>query len=189
MLKLSPLLSDSTRSSMDSQRILHPWVDAAGHLPNSKQRQIFHIVDTQNFYHTPNHYADIVHPLISQPIIELCLQIPSYVLSYGGVDRALVRDAFDGLVPRDILRRTSKGTTTGYHSSLLLKNLTKIRELVLDGLLVSEGLLDKQRTESALTESSLIRDAHMLKHLFDVVRAETWLNAWNSAESGYSPRF
>jgi asparagine synthase (glutamine-hydrolysing) len=134
------------------------------------------------FYHVPDHYADIVHPLISQPIIELCLQIPCYVLTYGGIDRALVREAFEGVVPNDIVARTTKGGTAGYFNSLLLRNRTFLRDFLLGGLLVTEGLLDKRKTEVALSESSLIRDPQLLFPILDAVRAEVWLRTWIGAE-------
>lgn len=173
-----PLLSNATRDAMNLSNIRHPWVDAAVHLPSSKRRQIYDIIDTQNFYRVPSHYADIVHPLISQPIIELCLQIPSYVLTFDGIDRALVRQAFEGIVPTDILTRTTKGATTGYFNKLLVRNLPFLREFLLDGLLVAEGMLDKRKTEAALSESSLIRDSRLLFPMLDAVRAEFWLRTW-----------
>lgn len=177
-----PLVSDATRDAMEPSCIRHPWVDTAVDLPGSKRRQIFDIVDTQNFYRLPNHYADIVHPFISQPIIELCLQIPSYVLTYGGIDRALVRQAFTGIAPTEIITRTTKGATTAYFNRLLVRNLPYLRGFLLDGRLVTEGLLDKRKTEAALCQSSLIRESELLFPILDAVRAEFWLRTWVSAE-------
>jgi asparagine synthase (glutamine-hydrolysing) len=45
-------------------------------------------------------FPERVRPLVSQPVIELCLRIPTYVLAADGIDRALVRRAFVGKVPR-----------------------------------------------------------------------------------------
>jgi asparagine synthase (glutamine-hydrolysing) len=178
LLKPPPLVSEATRDALDLSSIRHSWVDSAKHLPGSKLQQIFAIIDSQNFYHAPSHYADIVIPLISQPIIELCLQIPAYVLTYGGIDRALVRHAFSGMVPPEITKRTSKGGTTSYFNRLLVTNLPFLRELLLDGLLVGEGLLDRTKTEASLTESELIRDSYLLLPLLDAIRAESWLRTW-----------
>lgn len=179
----SPLLSDAARESLDLRIIRHPWVDAAVDLPACKQRQIFDIVDTQNFYRTARGKCDIVHPLIAQPIIELCLQIPSYVLTYGGIGRALVRDAFVGTVPCEILQRTTKGATTGYFSGLLLNNASLLKEMLPDGNLVHAGLIDRRKVEMAISDASLARGPDTLFTILDVFRAELWSRTWSSPAS------
>lgn len=178
----SPLMSRQARASLLRKSICHPWVDEAADLPGSKRQQIFHVVDSQMFYHIPGHYADIVHPLISQPIIELCLKVPSYVLTYGGIDRALIRDAFAGVVPASILARTCKGATTGYILNLLVRNIDVMRKLLLDGLLVRENLLDSDETSKALSEPSLISDSTLLFPVLNAFRAELWVRSWACGE-------
>jgi asparagine synthase (glutamine-hydrolysing) len=175
-----PLVSDAARGAMDHSRIRHPWLDCAKDLPGAKVLQIFLIIDSQTFYRVPCHYADVVHPLISQPIIELCLQIPTYVQTYGGIDRALVRDAFITMVPPEIIRRTTKGATTSYLNRILVGSLPFLREYLLDGILVREGVLDRKRTEVGLTESQLVRDPLLLFPVLSAVRAEAWLRTWIS---------
>lgn len=177
-----PLVSRRARDALSRSMICHPWVNAAADLPGSKQQQIFNVIDSQVFHHMPDHYADIVHPLISQPVIELCLQIPSYVLTYGGIDRALVREAFAGSVPASILERTTKGATTGYFVGLLVRNVATLRELLLDGALVTQGLLDKQAVAKALNERSLIRNVNMLLPVFTALRAEIWARSWTNCD-------
>ncbi len=174
------LVSDATRDAIDPGRIRHSWIDSAKHLPGSKLLQIFNIIDSQNFYHEHLCYADIVHPLISQPIIELCLQIPCYVLTYGGIDRALVRDGFSEMMPPEITRRTTKACTTNYINGLLVRNLPFLREYLLGGLLVGEGVLDRAKTEASLTESCLIRDPYLLFPVLNAIKAEAWLRTWIS---------
>src|SRR3546814_4905171 len=49
--------------------------------------------------------------------------------------RALIREAFRSVVPTDIVRRTSKGGTTGFVHRQLARNLPLCRELLLDGIL------------------------------------------------------
>lgn len=183
-LKRPTLIAESCRDALDLRSIRHSWVDDASHLPGSKILQIFYIADSQNFYRIPSQYADMVHPLISQPILELCLQVPSYVLSYGGVDRALVRKAFTGVVPPAIIRRTVKGGTASFINGLLVSNLPFLRQYLLGGLLTEEQLLDPHKTEAALTEANLIRNPHLIFPVLSAVQAEAWLRAWVST----SPR-
>ena len=106
------------------------------------------------------------------------MQIPSYVLTYGGRDRALVRDAFSDMLPSEIAARTTKGATTAYANGVLVANLAAIRTLLLDGVLVSERLLDGRKTEANLRESRLIRDPDLYWPVLNAVRAESWLRAW-----------
>jgi asparagine synthase (glutamine-hydrolysing) len=179
ILRTSPLLSDAARNDSYSKTIRHPWVDSAVGMPACKRRQVFDIIDTQNFYHTSGQAVDVVHPLISQPVIELCLQIPSYILTYGGRDRALIRDAFKGLVPAAIIDRRSKGATTGYFNKVLVQNAAFLREYLLGGLLAAQGLIDKDRTEAALSESALVRGATLIFPMLDALRAEFWLRRWS----------
>ncbi len=176
--KTPPLVSDATCDALDLRSIRHAWVDGAVDLPGAKRQQVFEIVDSQNFHYMPSPCEDRVHPIISQPIIELCLQIPSYVLTYGGIDRALVRDAFAGAVPQEVLKRTVKGATTSFTSGLLVGSLPFLKEFLLSGLLVGEKVLDRKKTEAALTESQLTRDPHLLFPVVNAALAERWLRTW-----------
>ncbi len=177
-LRTPSLLSKAVSDSMEPSQFRHPWVDAHESIPNSKRHQAFNILDTQNLFRLPSHYAEIVHPLVSQPIIEVCLQIPSYVLTYGGIDRALVREAFDGMVPREIIQRTDKGATTGYFDRLLIRNLPFLQQYLLNGILMERGVLDKRATEDALSEASLVRGSKLLFPVLSAIRAEFWLRTW-----------
>ena len=178
----SPLASDSTLDAFSSYNFRHAWLDTAQLLPMGKVRQIVSIADTQNFFRVPFDSADTVHPLISQPIIELCLQIPSYVLTYGGIDRALVREAFTDIVPSEILTRTTKGGTASYYVKLTVGSLPFLRDFLLSGVLVSEGLLDKHKTEAVLTEACLLGNSPPIVPLLTAVKAESWLRAWTNVE-------
>lgn len=172
------LLSDAACEALNPKLIRHPWIDNCDSLPYSKLEQIFGVIETQNFFRFSDFYADIVHPLISQPIIELCLQIPSYVLTYGGADRALIRDSFRDIIPGEIVRRTGKGATTGYFNNLLVRDLPFVRKYLLGGLLVSKGILDQSKTNTALSEASLIRGSDRTFPVLDALRAEFWLRTW-----------
>ncbi|MCG8371354.1 MAG: asparagine synthase-related protein [Proteobacteria bacterium] len=188
IVEAPPLAGRRTRDAVHRDAIRHPWVDSARNLPGSKRQQIFNVIDSQAFRHMPDHYADIVHPLISQPIIELCLRIPSYVLTYDGIDRALVRQAFRGAVPARILARTTKGATTGYFVGLLVRNVAVLREYLLDGLLSDQGLLDRDAVAEALTERSLIRDGTSLSAVLSAFRAEIWARSWADCDRRAGPR-
>jgi asparagine synthase (glutamine-hydrolysing) len=54
----------------------------------------------------------VIHPLISQPVIELCLRLPVWQLCLGGINRGLARAAFRGDIPDCVRLRTTKGEAT-----------------------------------------------------------------------------
>lgn len=181
------LLVDDWANRADPGHAAHPWLNGAIPLPPGKRRQVFDILDLQGFHGVGRDNVDEIYPLMSQPVIELCLQIPSYVLTYGGIDRALAREAFANRIPDSIRTRTAKGATTGYFAELLLHNSKTMRELLLDGALIAEGMVDRQRVERALTHSSLSRSSALLRPLLLAVRSELWLRTWTTTNS--RPRF
>jgi asparagine synthase (glutamine-hydrolysing) len=175
----SVLLTEEACAGFPDNAISHPWVESAAEfpLPPSKVQQVLDIVDTQHFYLRPYRFVDTLHPLISQPIIECCLTIPTYVLTHGGVDRALAREAFRDELPPEIAARTAKGGTTGYFNRLAVENAQFLREYLLDGMLVSAGILNKQELELQLSEQVLIR-GERLYDIFTAARTEAWLRSW-----------
>jgi asparagine synthase (glutamine-hydrolysing) len=123
-----------------------------------------------------------VNPLVSQPIIEMCLKIPTYFHANGDRDRALARRAFSQNLPHDVLCRTWKGGVEGHAKAMLMHNLGFFRELLLDGLLVKRGILDRSRLEIALSGRPTKSDAFNTE-VFDYVGIEAWLQAWGGAEN------
>lgn len=177
IVRESPILSNNARASVSPEDYVHPWVADGTRLPASKMQQIFDVVDCQVFYLVPRPYSEQVHPLISQPIVERCLRIPSYVLTYRGRPRGLVRDAFEGDMPAKIIDRYSKGGTTSYFNEMLVENADFLRELLLDGHLVRERVLDRRKLEDQVSERELILGKQMVP-LLNAARAETWLSNW-----------
>src|SRR3546814_12928828 len=55
----------------------------------------------------------MISPLLSQPVIEACLGIPSWEACEGGVDRSAARRAFSGALPPSVVGRHGKGSPSG----------------------------------------------------------------------------
>lgn len=130
----------------------HPaFADAAG-LPIGKLMQVQQLTHVGGYYDPYQRAAapELVNPLFSQPLIELCLRIPTYLLARDGRPRGLVRQAFSDDLPPEIVRRRSKGGLQELISAVLQRNLDFARQILLDGQLVRQGLLDRRRVESAL---------------------------------------
>ena len=98
-------------------------------------------------------YPERTLPLLSQPLVELCLRIPTYVLIRSGRDRALARRAFANDLPAEIIARYAKGRADHHSRNILDANLAFVRELLLDGALVQKGLLNRTNLELYLTRT------------------------------------
>ncbi|MEM8817696.1 MAG: asparagine synthase-related protein [Pseudomonadota bacterium] len=172
------ILSSGARAAITRAAYSHPWVETASRLSAGMAQHVFNVVDCQTFYLRPCPYAELVHPLISQPVVELSLQIPAYVLAHNGKSRGLIREAFAADVPAAIVERYSKGSTTNYFNRMLNGNVVFLREFLLDGALVKQGILDRRELERQLLEDALLRGDN-LRSLLDAVRAEAWISAWS----------
>jgi asparagine synthase (glutamine-hydrolysing) len=119
-----------------------------------------------------------VMPLASQPLIELFLRIPTYVLTAGGRDRAVARHAFSAELPQQIAWRRSKGITNELELMIFQHHAPFVRELFLDGVLVKERLLERRKVEQFI-DSVCDYDAPGFTTLFSTYfDLEVWLRSW-----------
>lgn len=172
-------LSESALRSVPTHYVMHDWLVDAARLPPAKMLHVFGIVDLL-FFQQPNvtsHHVDAPLLLASQPLVETCLRIPTYTLAHGGADRAVERAAFRRDLPRQILERQSKGGTIRYFNQVLVRNLPFIRELLLDGNLIREGLLERSALEATLARGQMIA-AERVSGLVNCVVAEAWVRRW-----------
>jgi asparagine synthase (glutamine-hydrolysing) len=123
---------------------------------------------------------ELLSPLYSQPLIEACLRIPTYLHTTAGWDRALARRAFRSDLPRKIVTRVSKGGFEEHAKDIFLRNLPFVRRLLLEGQLVREGILDRKSLEAALSDQPT-RMALSNVELYDVICTEAWLQQWCNA--------
>lgn len=158
----------------------HPWFGELRHVPWDLIRRLGVLVSTPEFYNVTDAVQaepEVVSPLYAQPAVELFLRIPIHVHAEGGRDRGLARRAFVREVPEPILQRLWKDRAPGFHSEVLLRNLDLVREVLLDGVLVNEGLLDRAAVEAALAPGPSKTDVlpvEIYRHL-DV---EVWARYW-----------
>lgn len=171
----------------DNQLFLHPWFKRSNATAPGKRWHIMGLAGAlaQDMYRGQDPRANTIEnlaPLMSQPLIELCLQIPTYLLCSGKRDRTLARHAFARDVPAAILNRCTKGLTYELGKAILQQNLPVVREALLDGLLVKRGILNRRRLELSLSGQSTSDSGHAT-HILTYLATEAWLTAWSQGEA------
>jgi asparagine synthase (glutamine-hydrolysing) len=175
----NPYLSEGLDEPQTSWIDVHPWFNEAERLSPGKKLHLWTVLDCLNLFYPYRRsaVAQTELPLVSQPIIETVLRIPSWVLSNGGRDRTLVREACSDIVPAPILSRSGKGAMDGYYAELCAANAVHLREALLDGVLVKRGILSGRALEHDLPRGRDPRDGRELL-LLQAFAAEVWANAW-----------
>jgi len=164
------------------QSMSHAWLDApAGALPG-KAAHIAGLLRVQRNLHTSERAMGlpVVNPLMAQPVIEACLQIPSWVWREGGVNRAVARVAFAGALPDAIAYRTTKGRPDSFCNDIIEARRTDIADRLLDGQMARNGLLDRAALNRALFDPAPDMGVEQVR-LLALVETEAWLEYWRSA--------
>jgi asparagine synthase (glutamine-hydrolysing) len=159
--------------------LLHPWFENLDGIPNGKRWHAYLMAVPMGFYDPYGIDGDPenIHPIQSQPIIELCLRIPTYVLTFGGWGRAVARHAFTDEVPREIIWRRTKGGLQEHMTSVMTLNSSLIRETLLDGVLVERGLVSRQLIDDYLAGRPTVKHnvGGAMAEVFEYLCLEVWL--------------
>lgn len=154
----------------------HPWSEAPHDaLPGDRERadglagiQLFRDLvprGTKRWYRLP---------LMSQPVMETCLSIPTWMWVEGGRNRAVARRAFADVLPPRILYRRSKGSFSQYNGAVYRRNRDATRRCLLDGRLHAQGLLDADALSAFFDRPLAPRDRSFMR-IVDLCRAERWV--------------
>lgn len=171
------LLRDEAFHGVAANDHSHPWLEPAVALCPGKRVHSLGVALSIPFYYNTYHRersAPAVHPLAAQPVVELALRIPTYVLLANGMSRGLARRAFRDLLPTAITRRTVKGTSAQYWHRVVCHNVPFLRHCLLDGELVRQGLLDRAKLERYLTADQPFLSVPPTR-IMDYLACETWL--------------
>ncbi len=117
-------------------------------------------------------------PLMSQPVLEFCLGMPTWLWFEGGINRAVVRSALSGLLPPELLARTSKAGPDSFIRRAFDRHRTLLRERLLGGLLDRHGIIDRKEVEQALATDITSRGS-IIYRLLDLAEAENWARSWD----------
>jgi asparagine synthase (glutamine-hydrolysing) len=161
----------------------HPWFESLEYAPWDIITQLGMLVLPPSFYNSLSRSdaddPEPVTPLQSQPLVELCLRIPSWKMIENGRDRALARDAFNGHVPPQILNRHWKDRAPRFFDDLIYNNRKFSRSLLLDGMLVREGFVKRNALEEALS-GNVNRGKQYSVQILDFLCTEAWILRWQT---------
>jgi asparagine synthase (glutamine-hydrolysing) len=170
------LITDEVIQAARQVDFLNPWNASTRSLPPGKRLHAFSVTRPTLFRDPLPGTAilDFINPLMCQPVVELCLQIPTYLHAAHGKDRAIARAAFAPDLPPQIVQRTWKGSADRHLRDMLVNNITKVRELLLQSELTKEHILDTKRIAGALSLAPT-RDASHVTEIFGYLCTEVWL--------------
>jgi asparagine synthase (glutamine-hydrolysing) len=120
----------------------------------------------------------VINPLASQPIVETALAIPTWRMIGGGRDRAVVRTAVGRKLPAAILARRRKGSPGSFALGVIDRHLDQVRQRLLDGHLVHQGMLDRIELEAVLKKGPAMGPAFM--RILALLDTEAWIETWRS---------
>lgn len=123
--------------------------------------------------------APLCYPLLSRPLIELCLNIPTWMWVEGGRNRAVARDAFADSLPPETLARQTKGDLTGLIAGIYRARKSEIESLLMEGRLAREGILDRESVSARMRDADPFRDASFMQ-LVTLAAVEYWVQSFDA---------
>ena len=155
----------------------HPWLDAPAGVPPGKLEHVDSLVRAHHFMEPDLPSGEeILHPLINQPLIELCLSIPTWLWVRGGRNRAVAREAFADMLPASVLQRRTKGRLESMCARAFAAARPALAELLLDGLLRRRQLIDARGVEHYLSATGAPAGDDYYR-LLDLASLELWLRS------------
>jgi asparagine synthase (glutamine-hydrolysing) len=154
---------------------IHPWLDSPSNILPGKAAHVRLLAFAQSYVESfdPRDDFPMVAPLLAQPVVESCLRVPSWLWFKGERNRSIVRRAFAADLPAAIIERRSKGSPESFVAEIFDHHRTRIAELLLDGMLAENGVIDRAAVARALADP---RPAHgkAFRRILELTDAESW---------------
>ncbi|MFD8869985.1 asparagine synthase-related protein [Streptomyces sp. NPDC059590] len=113
-------------------------------------------------------------PYTDDAVVAAALSVRPLEASVPGRFKPLLTEAMDGIVPREILRRTSKGRYGTDFYRALRRRRGEILALLDGSLLAKAGLIDPERLRRALRTHASVPELALVAH---TVAGEIWLRS------------
>lgn len=181
------LLDPDFVSGLGADALRHPWLDPPpGALPGTTAH-ICSILRVQPILEAARgYYMPVLSPLVSQPVIETCLAVPSWEWRAGGRDRSLARRAFAAELPPLIANRRVKGTPGRFAARLLDHFRRPIRDRLLGGRLAERGIIDAAAIGQLLAGERPVPDLERVR-ILELVNCEAWIDHWTARRQSPEP--
>jgi len=168
------------------QHFHQPWLDVPRDVGPGKAAHVASLLRVQPLLEPGrSRFAPVIAPLLSQPVMEACLAIPSWDWRAGGRDRAVARAAFAADLPPAIIGRRSKGGPDGFSAIVLREHRAAIRERLLDGLLARNGVIDRAALEARFMDRRPFSGEEQGR-LLELLDTEAWVSIWSSRGAAVS---
>lgn len=133
---------------------------------------------------TPNYYPvlrtsdflETICPFLSQPIVEVCLSIPSYILQFNGRERGLARIVFSDLICPEVNERRFKSHFSDYSHSMIINNKEFYKDFLLSGVLIKNNILNRNEIDHGLSTDNLTFEKY--SRIMQFADVEAWARAW-----------
>lgn len=155
----------------------HPWFEGMSAWPGQRTYAL-KLLPIQPFLDGYDRALELpmIAPLLSQPLVEFGLRVPSWQWGEGGRDRALARRAFANDIPSAILNRRIKGRIESLFYPSFDKFREPLRHFLLEGWLASKDLLDRDAI-AALIDRRKRADSTAILRLFHIADLERWVRS------------
>lgn len=153
----------------------HPWMRDTHRASPGQQVYAIKLLIAQPFLDGYDRALALpmIAPLLSQPIIEYTLGVPSWQWGEGGQNRALARKAFRRDLPEMVIERLGKGHILSVFLPAFEAHRQRLRSYLLDGWLAGAGLLDLD-TMSDLFADDRRPDPVMVTRILSFADIERW---------------
>lgn len=173
------LLGPAAAPALRDPLPVHPWLLECADLPPAKALHLMVLAHCQVFHgdrlFAPT--ATMVHPLLTQPLLEIALACSTYVLQSGSRDRGLARETFKARLPLSVLSRRNKGEASDHYARAILCNRDWLLDRLLHGRLVEAGLLNPRAIEAAMSIDA-IRLGTDYRAFLQYASMESWMRNW-----------
>jgi len=155
------------------------WLEAVDGPHRGKRDHVALILRSRHNIHGISSQARRLSPLMSQPLLEACLRIPTWLWPQGGVNRALARSAFATELPAPLLSRTVKPGPDSFIRAAFERNRNGLHALLREGLLAHNGLIDLDALDKAFALDART-DGQTVRRILDLAEAENWARSWRA---------
>ncbi|MCL2646656.1 MAG: asparagine synthase-related protein [Phycisphaerales bacterium] len=184
---------------VEGSQITSPWINKEVHAYDKKIKHhpFYYLKDGKRIQPGKFHLIDAVYramstikgdvrgddavpvffPLLSQPVIELILSVPTYETYKNGISRYPYRKSIYDRYKSETIWRTDKGATTGVSQMGLARNKERIFDLCLNGAMVKQGLINRDGLHQGMVNmmNGEIDDVWALTNLYC---AETFIRLY-----------